>query len=253
MLLRVDLQCPGERPARLLHSSHTDQPARRFRDPSADQQGDGGGQQTDREQAAPADNGGGERAQRGTHDARDRQQRGHQPTDKAALRGRHEFLDQRQVDGKQPGDAEADKKAADAEKDPAAMVRGQRHDPGGDREIERGGDKDVAPADAVGEPAVKQRARNPADARGQKDDRRLAVGQLPRTDDKGERKTDQPEVEIIEHVADHGSRDDLLLIARQPLLPLEQFQHASLRSSTQRATSSGEHHRQRTPTADRAF
>jgi hypothetical protein len=45
---------------------------------------------------------------------------------------------------------------------------------------------------------------------------RIIVGQFPRADDKGESKADQPEIEIVEHVADHRRHDDLLLIGGQP-------------------------------------
>jgi hypothetical protein len=72
-------------------------------------------------------------------------------------------------------------------------------------------------------PAPEHRARNGAETRGQQDDRRLPVSQVPGPDNKGEHKADQVIIEEIEHIADDGGKDDLLLIERQLLLTFEQL------------------------------
>ena len=154
---RIDLQRPGKRLARLVHPPFADQPMRRLRHPGADQQRQQCRDQAHHEQAAPADGWFQIRAgQRAQQRAR-RQQAGGQSGDPAALIGRHEFLHDRDIDGVEAGHAHADKEPADRQEQPA-VIRGQRHRAGGDREVQHRKDHHLAPADLVGHPAPEQRA-----------------------------------------------------------------------------------------------
>jgi len=54
------------------------------------------------------------------------------------------FLDERDINGNQPGIAEADEEAEDGHEDPAALIGGEGHDAGGEREVEGGGDEHLA-------------------------------------------------------------------------------------------------------------
>ena len=101
----------------------------------------------------------------------------------------------------------------------------QRHYAGGKRDIHQRGDENFTSADAIGHPTPKEGARHRAEARRQQDDRGLAVGQLPSTDDERQHIADQKEIEEIEHVAEVRSGNDLPLIARQCLLALQELQH----------------------------
>src|SRR6202011_3616305 len=88
---------------------------------------------------------------------------GHEAAHFAALGGGHELLHQRQVHAIQSADPDADEEAHDREIDPA-VVRGEIEQAGGYGEVQHGGDKDLAAADAVGEPAPRKGADDGADA-----------------------------------------------------------------------------------------
>ncbi len=224
---RVHLQGPGERLPRLGGSPLAQQPVRRFGDPGADVEGQERRQQPDREHAAPADIGGGVGAEQRAQQKARRQHRRRQPGKPAALCRRDEFLDQRDVDRVEAGRAETDQEAPEDEIDPRP-VRGYRHRPGGDRDVEHGQDHHLAPADLVGQPAVEQRAERGNDTRSEQDQTRLAIGQVPVFDDIGQDEADQQKVEEIEHVAERRRQRDLPLVRRQLGLPFEQFEHGVL-------------------------
>ncbi len=218
--LRVDLQCPGERPARLLETSHPHQPVRRLRDKGTDVQGQERGQQANRKQTAPADIGCRKGRQQGAEQKTRRQHRRGQPGQPAALGGRHEFLNYRDVDRIHAGYPETDEQPADHQVDPG-VLGGESHRPGGDRGIQHSADHRLAPADLVGHPAPDDRAERRSDARRQQDQPRFPKGQVPVFDDKRQDKGNQSKVEEVEHVADRGGARNLPLISRQLSLLIE--------------------------------
>ena len=220
----IHLQRPRDRLTRLLVASHAHQPVRRFRDPCADVECQQGRQQPGGEQAAPADVGRRKCAKKRPQQHADRQHRRGQPGQPAALRRRHEFLHQRDIDGVEPGHAKAHEETADHEIYPCPVGR-HRHCARREREIEHGRDHDLAAADLVRQPPVEQRTEGSADAGGKQDHARLAVGQVPVLDDEGEHKSDQEEVEEIQHVAERGRERDLPLVRGQLLLPVEKLEH----------------------------
>src|SRR6202011_4745654 len=92
-------------------------------------------------------------------------------------------------------------------------------------EVQHGADKDLAAADAVGEPAPGIGAYDGADAGAHQHDGRLAEGELPRPDQEGEHEADQEVVEEFQRVADDGRGKDLDLVAGQTRAWFEYLEH----------------------------
>src|SRR5262249_3197624 len=123
-----------------------------------------------------------------------------------------------------------DEKAEERQEDPAGnptiLIGGEIHDAGGERDIERGQDEDLAAADAVAHPAPEPGAWNGAKPRRDQDRCRLTKGQLPVLQNEGQYIADQEEVEKIEHVANICRGDNFPLIGGQFLLLFQTLQHA---------------------------
>src|SRR4030095_2426521 len=120
--------------------------------------------------------------------------------------------------------AEADEEAQDRQVDPAIVGR-EVEQAGGDREVQDRADEHLAPADAIGDPAPDIGAEDGAHARAQENDGGLAEGELPRPDQESEDEGDQEEIEEFERIADDRGGEDLLLIAGQSGLPVENIEH----------------------------
>jgi hypothetical protein len=97
--------------------------------------------------------------------------------------------------------------------------------PVADREIQHGADKDLAAADAVGEPAPDIGADDGADAGTHQHGGRLAEGEFPGSDQEGEHKADQEVVEEFERIADDGRDENSDLVAGQTRLSIEYLEH----------------------------
>jgi len=188
--------------------------------------------QADQEQVAPAD----ERQQpsgdeAGQHAAA-RQQRGDQRADPTALVGWDEFLHQRQVDREDAGIADANKDPEEYQEQPARdyriRSRCEHHDAGRQRDRHRRPDEYGAPADVVAEPAADQGARHGAEPRSQEDRAALPIGQRPLLGQRRGDVSDQKKVEEIEQVCNISRANQLPLIGRQLLLPLQNFDHGRL-------------------------
>src|SRR5471032_17096 len=94
-----------------------------------------------------------------------------------------------------------------------------------EREVQHRADEHLAPADLVGEPAPGIGADDGANAGAHQHRRRLAEGELPRHDQEGEHEADQKVVEEFQRIADHRGGNDLLLVAGQAYLPIEDLEH----------------------------
>ena len=165
-----------------------------------------------------------EGAQHRTEADAERDHTGDEAADPAALARGHEFLDQRKIDAIEAADTEAHEEAHDGDVDPAVLRR-EVEQAGGDREVQHGADEHLAAADAVGEPAPDVGAEDGAHPGRQQHDGGLSEGQLPRPDQERENEADEKVVEEFECVADHRRGDDLLLVAGQLGLPVENVEH----------------------------
>src|SRR6202023_1700727 len=154
----------------------------------------------------------------------ERDNTGYDATDPAALGGRHEFLHQRQVHAIETADADADEEAHERKIDPA-VVRREIQKACRDGEVQHGADKDLAAADAVGEPAPDISADDGADAGAHQYGGGLPEGEFPRSDQEGEYKADQEVVEEFQRVADDCRSEDFDLVAGQISPAIEDLEH----------------------------
>jgi hypothetical protein len=94
-----------------------------------------------------------------------------------------------------------------------------------DREIQHGADKNLAAADAVGEPTPRKGTDNGANTGAHQHDGRLAEGELPGPDQEGEHKADQEVIEEFQGIADDGCGEDLDLVGGQTCPLIENLEH----------------------------
>jgi len=102
--------------------------------------------------------------------------------------------------------------------DPTIWSRCERHDGGGEGEVDGRRDEHLAATDLVRDPAPEEGSGNGAETGRQQDHRPLPIRQLPLLGDEGEDVADQKEIEKVQQVGKISGHDQLPLVRRQFLL-----------------------------------